>query len=78
MEDKDERGGTSETDEAREGERRDLAPDDPPSPASQIGRAKQSGGTPASGLEAGVESREGWPMPDHTGTPKEWPQPTID
>lgn len=50
----------------------------PPSPATQIGRAKQTGGTPDSGLEAGAESREGWPMPDQSDTPEEWPQPTID
>lgn len=49
-----------------------------PSPATQIGRAEQTGGTPASGLEAGIESREGWPMPDQSDTPEEWPEPTID
>lgn len=48
------------------------------SQASQIGRAAQTGGTPESGRQAGVDSREGWPMPDQSGTPKEWSEPTTD
>jgi hypothetical protein len=70
----------SESNESRVGDRRELDRNGPPSPspATQIGRAEQTGGTSASGLEAGVESREGWPMPDQSDTPVEWPEPTID
>jgi hypothetical protein len=48
------------------------------SPASQIGRAAQSGGTRESGPEPGDEARHGWPMPDQGDTPPEWPEPTAD
>jgi hypothetical protein len=53
-------------------------PDEPLSPASQIGRSAQTGGTPETGREPGEEAREGWPMPDQTDTPPEWPEPTTD
>jgi len=70
---------SEEPEESIVGERGEGQPDgSTPSPATQIGRAKQTGGTPASGLEAGIESREGWPMPDQSDTPEEWPEPTID
>jgi hypothetical protein len=68
------------SDDPTDGEGHELEQDEPSptaSPATQIGRAEQTGGTPA-GREAGVESREGWPMPDQSDTPKEWPEPTID
>jgi hypothetical protein len=47
------------------------------SPSSQIGR-EQAGGSHVSGQEPGAETREGWPMPDQSDTPPEWPEPTID
>ena len=48
------------------------------SQASQVGRARQVGGTPAAGLEPGTEPREGWPIPDQSDTPPEWPLPSSD
>ena len=36
----------------------------PISPATQIGRSKQTGDTPESGVEPGEEAAEGWPAPD--------------
>ena len=48
------------------------------SPASQIGRAQQSGGSPRSGPEPGDEARQVWPVPDQADTPAEWPEPTTD
>jgi hypothetical protein len=53
-------------------------PDELLSPASQIGRATQTGGTPESGREPDEDAREGWPMPDQTDIPSEWPEPTTD
>jgi len=51
--------------------------DELPSPSSQIGR-EQMGGSSASGQEPGTDTQEGWPMPDQSDTPSEWPEPTID
>ena len=48
------------------------------SPASQIGRAAQTGGTPESRLDPNEKPREGWDIPDQTDTPEEWPEPTQD
>ena len=47
------------------------------SPSSQIGR-ERVGGSDGSGQEPGEETREGWPMPNQSDTPPEWPEPTID
>jgi hypothetical protein len=47
------------------------------SPSSQIGR-EETGGSDGSGEEPGTDAREGWPMPDQSDTPSEWPEPTID
>ena len=47
------------------------------SPSSQIGRV-ETGGSDGSGREPGNDAREGWPMPDQSDTPSEWPEPTID
>lgn len=46
------------------------------SPSSQIGR-EETGGS-GMGTEPGTDAREGWPMPDQTDTPSDWPEPTID
>ncbi len=51
--------------------------DEFPSPSSQIGR-EQMGGSSASGQEPGTDTQEGWPMPDQSDTPPDWPEPTID
>lgn len=48
------------------------------SPASQIGRLAQTGGTPESRLDPNEKPREGWDIPDQTDTPEEWPEPTQD
>jgi hypothetical protein len=55
-----------------------TGPDPLLSPASQIGRAAQTGGTPEAGAQPGEEARQGWKMPDESDTPPEWPQPTTD
>ena len=47
------------------------------SPSSQIGR-EQAGGSHVTRQEPGAKSNEGWPMPDQSDTPPEWPVPTID
>ena len=47
------------------------------SPSSQIGR-EETGGSDGSGREPGNDAREGWPMPDQSDTPSQWPEPTID
>lgn len=60
------------------GSRREDAPDELLSPSSQIGRAAQTGGTPESGRQPDDSVREGWPMPDQTDTPEQWPEPTTD
>lgn len=51
--------------------------EDTVSPSSQIGR-EETGGSDGSGREPGTDAREGWPMPDQSDTPSEWPEPTID
>jgi hypothetical protein len=58
-------------------EHEDAEQDQPLSPSSQIGR-ERVGGSRASGQEPGTETKEGWPMPDQSDTPPEWPEPTID
>lgn len=55
----------------------DSDEDDLLSPSSQIGR-ERVGGSHVSAQEPGTETREGWPMPDQSDTPPEWPEPTID
>ena len=55
----------------------DSGSDELLSPSSQIGR-ERLGGSHVSGQEPGVETIEGWPMPDQSDTPPEWPEPTID
>jgi len=57
---------------------RDDDSDGPLSPSSQIGRARQTGGTPESRRAPGVEAREGWPMPEQDDTPDTWPDPSND
>jgi hypothetical protein len=47
------------------------------SPSSQIGR-EQVGGSHVSVQEPSAQAREGWPMPDQSYTPPEWPEATID
>jgi hypothetical protein len=47
------------------------------SPASQVGRSKTGGG-PESVLDPDENVREGWPAPDQSDTPTDWPEPTVD
>ena len=47
------------------------------SPASQVGRSKTGGGS-ESVLDPEEDVREGWPVPDQSDAPSQWPKPTID
>jgi hypothetical protein len=46
------------------------------SAASQVGRAETGGAE--SVLDPDEPVREGWPMPDQSDAPSDWPEPTID
>jgi len=47
------------------------------SPASQVGRDETGGGA-GSVLDPEENVREGWPIPDQSDVPSEWPEPTVD
>ena len=47
------------------------------SDSSQVGR-DQLGGSHVSGHEPGTKTKEGWPMPDQSDIPPEWPEATVD
>ena len=47
------------------------------SPASQVGRSKTAGGS-ESVLDPEEDVHEGWPAPDQSDVPPEWPEPTVD
>ena len=59
------------------GEQHDSNDRSSSSPASQVGRAETGGGA-ESVLDPEETVREGWPVPDQSDVPSDWPEPTLD